>query len=113
MNKWSFRKDIVAVKYEDLRLDTAAELQVLAQKLTGTKLSDAKALQIANEYSFENQSKRQAGEENINSFMRKGIVGDWKNYFTLESKELFAKYAGDELIKLGYEKDNSWVNSGN
>ena len=41
--------------------------------------------------------------------MRKGIVGDWKNYFNKEAREIFNHYAGDQLIKLGYEKDRSWV----
>ena len=76
-------------------------------------MSDSKGQQIADEYSFENQSKRVAGNENINSFMRKGIIGDWKNSFTQASKELFAEYAGNELIKLGYEKDYSWIKNDN
>jgi hypothetical protein len=113
VNKWAELEGAVNVKYEDLRLNTSTELQKIAKKLNGIKLSDAKAQKIADEYSFESQAKRKAGEENINSFMRKGIVGDWKNYFTQESKELFAKYAGDELITLGYEKDFSWVKDDN
>lgn len=39
---------------------------------------------------------------------RKGIIGDWKNHFTEEHKELFKKIAGQLLIEEGYEKDLKW-----
>jgi sulfotransferase family protein len=50
-----------------------------------------------------------AGEENKRSFLRKGVVGDWRNQFSLEAREVFDRYAGEELILLGYEKDRKWV----
>jgi hypothetical protein len=43
--------------------------------------------------------------------LRKGIAGDWKNNFSEEAKQVFHAYAGSELIKMGYEKDDSWVKS--
>ena len=39
---------------------------------------------------------------------RKGQIGDWKNHFTEEHKELFKKIAGQLLIDLGYESDFNW-----
>lgn len=39
---------------------------------------------------------------------RKGTIGDWKNHFNSENKELFKEICGDWLIKMGYEKDKSW-----
>lgn len=39
---------------------------------------------------------------------RKGIVGDWKNYFTEKQKVLFKKVAGQDLITLGYEQNLNW-----
>jgi hypothetical protein len=35
-------------------------------------------------------------------FFRKGIVGDWKNYFTARHRELFTHRAGGLLQELGY-----------
>ena len=37
------------------------------------------------------------------------MVGDWRNQFTREAREVFDRHAGEELILLGYEKDHSWV----
>ncbi len=104
--------DVVHTKYEDLRADTAQELMRVVRELSGRELSKERALQIADKYSFEKQSGRKPGEENSSSFMRKGIVGDWKNKFSKEAREVFDHYAGDALIKLGYENDRSWTVQG-
>lgn len=42
------------------------------------------------------------------TIFRKGIIGDWKNYFKPHHKELFKKVAGQLLIEEGYEKDLKW-----
>jgi|WetSurMetagenome_2_1015567.scaffolds.fasta_scaffold24439_2 hypothetical protein len=106
---WCGRKGIVHARYEDLRRGTAGELQRVVRDLTGDSLPWARAVSVAKEFSFERQSGRKPGQENSWSFMRKGIVGDWKNAFTQEAKEIFHRYAGDALVRLGYEKDDSWV----
>ena len=38
-----------------------------------------------------------------------GISGDWKNYFTPEAARVFGDYAGDLLIRLGYEPNKDWI----
>ena len=60
---------------------------------------------------FKNKAGRNPGDENKLSFLRKGIAGDWKNYFSKEANQVFNKFAGKELIKLGYEIDDSWIDS--
>jgi len=42
------------------------------------------------------------------SHFRKGIIRDWKNYFTREHKKLFKEVAGRLLIREGYEKNTKW-----
>jgi hypothetical protein len=51
---------------------------------------------------------RKKGEENKKSHYRKGVSGDWKNYFTEMHKEEFKKHYGEGLIRLGYESGNKW-----
>ncbi len=110
-NVWAERQDAAHVRYEDLRQNPGSELKRVVKIISNKDIDLSSAQQIAEKYSFEKQSGRKPGQENTGSFMRKGIIGDWKNHFTPEAKRLFDKYAGDALIKLGYEKDHSWADS--
>lgn len=47
-------------------------------------------------------------KETVTSDNRKGVVGDWMNYFDDRIKRIFKEEAGQTLIDLGYEKDLSW-----
>jgi hypothetical protein len=40
---------------------------------------------------------------------RKGVKGGWREKFTPEDRCRFAEVAGDLLVQLGYETDDSWV----
>lgn len=42
------------------------------------------------------------------STFRRGEIGDWRNHFTDGHKVAFRRYAGKELIALGYESDDEW-----
>jgi hypothetical protein len=58
---------------------------------------------------FEAQaSGRTQGEEDVMSHYRKGVAGDWVNYFGPEHIEAFKERFGDLVVRLGYESDNSW-----
>ena len=39
---------------------------------------------------------------------RRGLIGDWKNFFTVEHKEELKQQCNDYLVHFGYEKDDSW-----
>lgn len=106
---WGNKPGIIHVKYEGLRENPSRELQRIIRELTGKNIDPRKAEIIADKYSFEKQSGRKPGQESANSFMRKGIIGDWKNHFSPEAKRLFDRYAGDALIELGYERDHLWA----
>ncbi len=109
VRRWHGRKDAIHVRYEDLRRETARELRRVVLGLTGRRLSPEEATAIAEEFSFERLAGRRPGEEDKGSFLRKGVVGDWRNHFSPEARETFDRYAGDELILLGYEQDRTWV----
>jgi hypothetical protein len=54
--------------------------------------------------------KKQAAElDGRGSFLRKGVAGDWKNKFDNRACETFDYFAGDKLVKMGYETDRNWV----
>jgi len=39
---------------------------------------------------------------------RKGIVGDWQNYWDERHKDIFKSIANDAMIMLGYVRDDRW-----
>jgi hypothetical protein len=39
---------------------------------------------------------------------RKGAIGDWRNHFGEEHKQVFKDIAGDQLVELGYERGRDW-----
>jgi hypothetical protein len=49
-------------------------------------------------------------EERPNSFNRKGVVGDWKNYIDAEVAKWINDEAGDELLQQGYIASMNWLN---
>ena len=106
---WFRRENVIHTRYELFRSDAERELVKTCYNLTGDIIEHDKASEIVERYTFSSMSGRKPGQENKGSFLRKGIVGDWVNNFSQESKELFQYYAGHQLIELGYEKDDSWV----
>ncbi|OQX53844.1 MAG: hypothetical protein B5M53_06425 [Candidatus Cloacimonas sp. 4484_209] len=108
INSW-IDKDVPIIKYENLLQDPVEELSKAIHKVCRVKPDKDRLKQIAKKYSFKKVAKRNPGVENKHSFLRKGIAGDWKNKFSREACEIFNLFAGRELIKLGYEKDDSWV----
>ncbi len=109
VNSYYDQPQVCIVKYEDLLKDAAHELERTISFLGKPKLPKAELQAIVEKYSFKKLAKRKQGEENKKSFLRKGIAGDWKNNFTKEACEMFAHYAGKELIKAGYENDHNWI----
>jgi hypothetical protein len=51
---------------------------------------------------------RPPGQEDVNHHFRKGITGDWRNYFTPRVAERFKAAHGAALVRLGYETDLDW-----
>lgn len=47
-------------------------------------------------------------QDNPAAFRRKGEVGDWKRYFTDDTKRWFKEEAGEALVRLGYESTQDW-----
>lgn len=111
VNKWASNKDALHVRYEDLLTGPTEHLLRIAQELSGESIDTKQAQSIIEKYSFEKITGRKPGEANNHSFLRNGIAGDWKNSFNSHSKSLFNHYAGEALITLGYEKNDSWVRS--
>ena len=106
---WHGVPNVIETSYEAVTRNTVKELIKIVKYIDPERLKDIDPDKIVSDYSFEKQSNRKRGEEDVKSFIRKGIIGDWKNVFNREACQVFSHYAGDELICLNYEKDHSWA----
>ena len=96
------------VRYEDLLERPEQELGRILRFL-GVSADKEVVGRSARAESFEKRSGgRKRGQEDSTSARRKGVAGDWKHVFTERDKAIFKEFAGELLIELGYEKDNSW-----
>lgn len=99
--------DDLKVCFEDIISDEFTNLKkILAYCEIPVK--DSHLAEILEKYSFTLLSGRKRGEEDISSHYRKGISGDWKNYFDDQVTQAFKERFGDLLISTGYEKDDKW-----
>jgi len=77
--------------YEEMKEDSVREIRKLCDFL-GFDVSDDIIDDVAKKTSFSSmstdreitESLNRAADPNISPFLRKGIVGDWNNYFTDE-----------------------------
>jgi hypothetical protein len=105
-----FGSNYVEVRYEDL-LERPDKEAARLFRFLGADASTEVVERCVEEASFEKGSGRQRGQDDYplrHGKYRKGIAGDWKNVFIERDTEIFKEIAGDLLIELGYEKDDTW-----
>jgi hypothetical protein len=88
----------IKTRYEDLLDDTFTEMSRIILLLLGDshKLNSAKLRESIDTYARKNVQGR--GD----SFVRKGIAGDWKNHFSFDAEKMFNAFADKQLEALGY-----------
>jgi hypothetical protein len=80
-----------------------------AATLESGQLSEDAVLSVVHERRFSVQAAgRKAGEEDVASHFRKGVAGDWRNYFTPDHIRLFKEHYNTLLIHMGYETSSDW-----
>ena len=107
VQSWKKEKGIVSVKYEDLLINPEQTIKGILKKFN-LKFSKKKVNFAIKDNAKDNFSKKLDYGAAHNTFVRKCIIGDWKNHFSDENKQTFKNIAGDLLIELGYEKDYTW-----
>jgi hypothetical protein len=118
LDSWLDKPGVCFVFYENFKKTPESELSKILVFI-GEHINQNQ-LTYAIEYnSFENVTlrkygkARKPGEEDSSRFQRKGVSGDWINYFNSHACSILDKYMGDHLIHLGYESSNDWVNYNN
>lgn len=102
----------IRVSYENLSVSTRDELRVVGEWL-GIKMDTSRLTAAIHRQSFEAKraqisidgDSRPHGRKRQLEHMRKGIVGDWRNYYGAEHIQLAKYYFGDLMKKLGYNWD--------
>lgn len=112
MSEWRYDDlGIFESKYEMLVKDPFSLLRSFFQflDLLPSKLSEKQLSEILQVHSFEKLTGgRTRGQENPHHHYRKGMPGDWHEYFSAANKQYFKERYGDLLIQLGYEQDSNW-----
>ena len=94
--------------YERLVADQHAEFGAMFDFL-GWGIPQGVLQEVVDSLAFRRRSGgRDAGELNIFSHYRRGVAGDWRNYFDRGLGRLFEQACPQLLIELGYESNESW-----
>lgn len=94
--------DYLSIRYEDLVANPQESFSKLISEM-GIESTEEQTQFCLDSTSFEKLSNgRQSGEEDKNSFYRKGIAGDWQNHFEEKDLEAFQQIAGRMMKRLGY-----------
>ncbi|XP_797930.4 sulfotransferase 1C2A [Strongylocentrotus purpuratus] len=114
---WWKRRDhpnVLFLKYEDMKKDLPAAVKQIVEFMGKSftadviqKISDASTFKAMKKSPSANPDFLIKGEaaEGSRSFMRKGIVGDWKNYFTDDQNKRFDEFYNKEMAGSGLEMD--------
>ncbi|XP_063964817.1 sulfotransferase 1C2A-like isoform X2 [Lytechinus pictus] len=103
--------NVLFLKYEDMIKDLPTAVRQIAHFM-GKSLSDDVIKQISRASTFEAMKSNPSANpdsiisptihrENNQSFMRKGIIGDWKNYFTADQNRRFDELYQKKLSSTG------------
>ncbi|MBR8826969.1 MAG: sulfotransferase domain-containing protein [Gomphosphaeria aponina SAG 52.96 = DSM 107014] len=94
--------NILLFRFEEL---TAVDNFAVFKKLLAhcdIAMPDQVLTSLLEEYRFEKLTGRQQGKEDKRSHLRKGIPGDWQNYFNETISSRFQELTGDLVHRLGY-----------
>ena len=93
------------LSYENLKRDPAGVMQQLLSFL-GVDEGRAAAESCVEAAAFSKLSGGRApGQEDAGSFYRKGVVGDWTNYFDADASAAFCRATDGLMAELGYAED--------
>ncbi|XP_064632476.1 sulfotransferase 1B1-like [Lineus longissimus] len=107
---WNARDDlnILFVRYEDLLADPKKEVLRISEfcgvTLTPQKLEtivEATRFDVMKNNPMTNRTIYKEIDQSICAFMRKGVSGDWKNYFSDEQHTLTCEFADSKLKDAG------------
>lgn len=101
-------KPVVTIRYEEFLSNPVHYLGSLLIAIGYVNFSRKELEDTVSKFTKE-KFKASLGEVfKHNTFVRKGISGDWRNHFSEENVVTFKRVAGDALLSLGYEVNSDW-----
>lgn len=112
---WKHRSEpnILFIKYEDMKREPKKTVQTMAEFMMGVEnVTQELVEEVVHKSSFSsmwddptiNKRKKEGASVGV-TFLRKGIIGDWKNHFTAEQNAKFEEKVGKVLKENGLEFD--------
>lgn len=77
-------------------------------RFLGWKIDSRLLSRVVDRHAFEKRTGRNPGEVNPFSHLRKGVAGDWRNYFDRELGQEFEETFPQLLVDLGCENNSNW-----
>jgi len=109
---WNFANGndkVMFVKYEELKQGLDTEIRKIA-KFLDIDLDDEQVKKVAQHCTFDSMKKNKMAnrdfwllDQTVSKFMRKGEIGDWKNYFTFAQSETFDALYKEKIAGSGLE----------
>jgi len=96
-------KDVLTVCYEDFLSEPEKTLGGLLKQVSGLDIQESVLKEVVSKHTKKNFSESLSKTFKHNTFVRKGVAGDWKNHFSKKNIESFNYVAGDAMSLLGYE----------
>jgi hypothetical protein len=92
----------LTVRYEDFLAEPEAALGSVLKRILGVNFPQS-LLQVAvAAYTKEKFAKSFSKTFKYNTFVRRGVAGDWNNHFSKRNIDCFASIAGEAMSSLGY-----------
>lgn len=105
VSSWLAQTDVVTIRYESFLADPVGELGALVTTLTGETLDEESLASVVAQFTRERFAAALDSTFKHNTFVRKGVHGDWMNHFGEKDLQAFELGAGDVLRRLGYDTD--------
>lgn len=102
IRSWLTRDDAIKTRYNLLFVRPVKELIHIVKRATGLTLKDDWVTDCVARQGFKNWKGRYPHS------MRRGVVGDWRNYFKLEHGKFMATHLNDLMMEQGYILQRTW-----
>jgi lipopolysaccharide transport system ATP-binding protein len=97
------------VRYEDLLANDLKILEAVLLRRCGLAVPRERFRAAVEANRFERLTGgRRRGQEDVAAHERKGVAGDWRNYFSKRVTRVFKERYGRLLVDTGYERDLDW-----